>query len=201
MDKNTQHLLLSELYSAAGYLERLNFALGEVYKNTQLPQIKELKQGGIKSLQIFIEREIFQPSLQTSTTNNLEVTFDEIIHLSRSAIEIALKFQLNSKATAELATNYINLVYSLAHPIHKMIDHYSSMEVQYPRTAIVEMDNAGFMYDFQWTSDAFEFSYQVSDNFLYNWWISYNAFAINPESDWTGHDLLNVESVEVQLQL
>lgn len=138
MDKNTQHLILSELYSATGYLERLNFAMEEVYKSTALPQIKELKEGSKKSLLIFIERELFQKQFHSTNSSVKDLSVEEVILLSRNILETLIKFQLESNASLEVSVNFINLIYSLCHPIHKMASHYGNLDIQYPRSSLLE---------------------------------------------------------------
>ncbi len=142
MDNNTKNILLSELYSATGYSERLLHALLNMTDLGRSIDAKAIAKRLYLDLNQFFVNEIY---LGPSSDSLLEPPKDlteikKALLSSKAAMESQI--QLGFEDTYSLAPKviqFINILYTHCHEFHELLNRGSDLEIQLPRINLVEI--------------------------------------------------------------
>lgn len=141
MDHNTKHLLLSELYCASSYLERLLFAIGQFSQMSLSPDYRRDEQSAKYQIQSFIESRILLEKFKDSIGRpDKELKLEELNGKSTQMLEALLAFNLNSSATAKTYVDYINMIYDISYEFHLRALSLGDLQIQLPRMNLIEME-------------------------------------------------------------
>lgn len=141
MDHNTKNLLLSELYCASSYLERLLFAIGQFSHLAYSPEYRRLEQESKFKLQHFFEtkilKEVFrQQMVQPDSDKKLE----DLNTKATQMLESILNFNFASPIISKAYVEYINMLYELCYSFHLQALSIGEIQVQLPRMNLIEME-------------------------------------------------------------
>jgi hypothetical protein len=141
MNKNTKNILLSELFSATGYCERLFHSLIDITDLGRGTEVKIIGEKFYQDLHQFFSINIFKLNNQNSAHNlsrlsEIKTFFDGC----KSSIEAQIRMHLHT--TEELSAtvvDFINLVYVYSHEFHQVIVLGSDLEIQLPRVNLIAL--------------------------------------------------------------
>jgi len=142
MENNLKNILLSEVYSASTYIERLFHAMIEVSSLGVLPEGQSLA-----AKLHFDLTELFEQSLLLSKFTNTKNKFKNVKEVrefasqSQNLLSSLLKMDLDDDSLMEFTVEYINLTYRHAYEMHMLVTDYTDLDVQLPRVNLVQMNN------------------------------------------------------------
>ena len=144
-------LVLTEFYTASGYLERLLFAFSDLEKLHYLPRGKNQIQKLLHDMNLFFANKFQQLEStliaddNTLNVNDLEshnlTLFRNTIKNSNSFIETMIKLDVKNSAFDQIPMDYINLIYRNCYELHNLIIETSSLDIQYPRSGYISEEN------------------------------------------------------------
>lgn len=134
--ETTNTLLLTEFFTATGYLDRLLFAFTEMERLHYGPRGKNQIQKLLNDTNMFFIKEFKGFELETTTTEWAQ--FKTQLKMYHSAIESFIKIPFKSAQKESMVVNYINLIYRNSFEIHNFIIESTNLEVQFPRVGLIQ---------------------------------------------------------------
>jgi tetratricopeptide (TPR) repeat protein len=131
-------LLLSEFFTATGYLDRLLFALTELESHHLSPTGKILIQKTCYRFYDFYKTHLQELALDHKSYEFSLSTFKNQIKAFHQTTEHIIKLPLSSTQKNIFAINYINLVYQCAHEFHNLTLAQTHFDIQYPRNGMIQ---------------------------------------------------------------
>jgi Tfp pilus assembly protein PilF len=132
----TNTLLLTEFFTATGYVERLLFAFTELERLHYGPRGKNQIQKLLNDANVFFTKEFSEYEL---TSTNVEWSqFKTQLRAYHAAVESFIKLPFKSDRKEVMVVNYINLLYRNCFEIHNFIMETTSLEVQFPRIGLIQ---------------------------------------------------------------
>ena len=140
IDSNTRNLLMSELHSAAAYIERLFHAVVDMSNLYGRTSAKELCEGLSLDLLDYTKSAILGQEISTAPVSMTgpKATRERVKNLNQLYITL-LKLDFCGEALVRNCVSYINLLYKYGHKIHKLCQKETDLEIQYPRVNLIEM--------------------------------------------------------------
>ncbi len=142
MENNLKNILLSEVYSASTYIERLFHAMIEMSSLGVLPEGQSLAAKLHFDLSELFEQNLLLAKF-TNTTSKYH-TVKEVRDLCTQAqnlLQALLKLGLDEASVVEFSVKYINVTYTHAYELHKLVTDYTDLDVQLPRVNLVQVNN------------------------------------------------------------
>jgi Tfp pilus assembly protein PilF len=141
MNKNTKTILLAELYSAAGYSERLFHALLEVTDLGRGTEAKVIGERLFVDLTEFFTRKVYginQQQYNKRPSGLLEIK--ELLVACKSEMEAQIKMNFHPLETiVPNVVEFINILYVYGHEFHEILSLGSDLEIQLPRVNLIEI--------------------------------------------------------------
>ena len=134
-------LLLSEFFTATGYLDRLLFALTELENHQLSPTGKILIQKTCYRFFDFYKNNLPLFSFDLSSYEFKLSTFKKQIKAFHSTVEHIIKLPLSSENKNHFIVSYINMVYESAHELHNFCLAQTHFDIQYPRMGMIQEKN------------------------------------------------------------
>jgi len=140
IDSNTKNMLISELHSAAAYIERLFHAVVNMSNLYGRTSVKELCEGLSLDLLDYTKSDILAQDIELGPVNMTgpKATRERIKNLTQLYITL-LKLDFGGQALVKSCVYYINLLYKYGHKFHKLCHSETELEIQYPRVNLIEM--------------------------------------------------------------
>ncbi len=132
-------LILTEFFTATGYLERLLFAFCELEKMQYQARGKNQIQKLLFDFNQFFENQFQQVESQESAAG-IE-NYRTQIKSSQAFIEAMIKLEVKSSSFDKIAMNFINLIYRNCYELHNLINETTSLDIQYPRSGFISEEN------------------------------------------------------------
>lgn len=141
MNKNLTHILIGEVHSAAGYLERIFHVAMDVMPYGNTPELKTALATTYFELTTVLEDQFFALSLKSNTAypHSGRELRQKILQCSQ-LVENALKLDINPGKVLSLCTQYINVLYNSAYQLHLLAFKLTSLDIQYPRLNLIEAE-------------------------------------------------------------
>lgn len=141
MTKNTKSVLLAELYSATGYIERLFHSLLEL---TDLGRGSEARRIGLAlffdlhthSIQSLIRTSKENPGFKPNGLTEVKTYIQAFKQLVESQIQLGFD---SNQEIVEKVVPFINTIYAHAHQLHEIVSLGSDLDVQLPRVNLIEI--------------------------------------------------------------
>ena len=130
-------LLLSELFTATGYLDRLLFALTELEQHHLSPSGKNAIQKTCFRFYEFYKNQFPTFEFDLNSYQFSLMGFKKQIKGFHQCLEHMIKLPLSSSKKNSMAIEYINQVYQCAHDLHNLCLAQTHFDIQYPRTGLV----------------------------------------------------------------
>lgn len=142
MNKNLTNILIGELHSGSGYFERILHALMDVMPYGNTPQVKEALAVVYFELSTVLESHLFAEGFKANSTypSSGRELRHKILQCSQ-LLENALKLEMGGDEMQTLCTEYLNTLYSKAYDLHRLTFKLTSIEVQYPRMNLLDMED------------------------------------------------------------
>ena len=141
MNKNTKNILLSELFSASGYCERLFHALLDITDLGRGTEVKNIGERFYLDLHEFFATNIFK--LANKNNAHKLTGLSEIktfVDACKSSIEAQIRMNLQTKEElSATVVEFINIVYVYSHQFHDVLVLGSDLEIQLPRVNLIEL--------------------------------------------------------------
>lgn len=131
-------LLLSEFFTATGYLDRLIFALTELESHHLSPTGKILIQKACFGFYDFYKNNLSDFSFDLNSYEFQLSTFKKQIKAFHQTAEHIIKLPLTSANKNKFAILYINEVYKSAHYFHNFCLAQTHFDIQYPRNGMIQ---------------------------------------------------------------
>lgn len=136
-------LLLSEVYSAKTYLDRLLFVFFDQSKLYQEPKFERALQCFHFDLMTIIEAEFLGADLTNDEQDDqAEFNIMEIrskIKNSFQFLEAVILLQVKEEALLEKTSSMLNLIYRYCHEFHSMALEWTKLDIAYPRLNLISM--------------------------------------------------------------
>lgn len=145
MTKTLTNILIGEVHSAAGYLERIFHVAMDVMPYGNTPELKTALASTYFELSTILENQFFSQSLKASTV--YPYTGRELRHKilqCSQLVENALKLDIEKEKLIPLCTEYINGIYQAAHTLHVLAYKLTGMDIQYPRLNLIEAEDVSY---------------------------------------------------------
>jgi Tfp pilus assembly protein PilF len=141
MDHNTKNLLLSELYCASSYLERLLFAISQFSHLAHASEYRRHEQEAKFRLQHFIESRVLKEQFgQQMSHPDGEKQLEDLNLKSTQLLESILNFNFSSQTTSRVLVEYINMIYEICYTFHLQALQIGDLQIQLPRMNLIEME-------------------------------------------------------------
>jgi Tfp pilus assembly protein PilF len=137
--ETTNTLLLTEFYTATGYLDRLLFAFTELERLHYGPRGKNQIQKLLNDANLFFIKEFKNFELESTMVE--WSNFKTQIRSYNNAIEAFIRLPFKSMQKESMVVNYINLLYRNCFEIHNFVIESTNLEVQFPRLALIQEEN------------------------------------------------------------
>jgi tetratricopeptide (TPR) repeat protein len=141
MNKNTKTILLSELYAATGYSERLFHALLDVTDLGRGTAVKLIGERLFVDLNEFFTNKVYglhQTQSLALPSGLLET--QQLVDACKCAMEAQVKMSFHPvEILVPNVVEFINLLYSYAHEFHEILSLGSDLEIQLPRVNLIEI--------------------------------------------------------------
>lgn len=131
-------LLLSEFFTATGYLDRLLFALTELESLHLSPTGKNLIQKTCYNFYDFYQTNLPDLAFDINSYEFKLSNFKKIIKAFHQTAEHLIKLPLTSDKKNKFAIEYINQVYKSAHEFHNFCLAQTHFDIQYPRNGMIQ---------------------------------------------------------------
>lgn len=165
MENNIKHLLISELYSATAYVDRLFTSLGSI-SDINIDYNSDLSK--ISHTLDFDITELFETTLLLSnfikTDSDQARNHKEIkarIKAAHNIIKSLMEFSLEEESITKLTVSFINILYKHCYDLHCFVANITELEINYPRINLIEPcdpDSADMIQRFHLPEDKiFEF--------------------------------------------
>jgi Tfp pilus assembly protein PilF len=130
-------LILSEFFTATGYLDRLLFALTELESHHLSPTGKIVIQKTCYNFYDFYKNNLDAFNFDLNSYEFEMSNFKKQIKAFHQTTEHIIKLPLTSINKNKFAIAYINVVYKSAHELHNLCLSQTHFDIQYPRTGLV----------------------------------------------------------------
>jgi Tfp pilus assembly protein PilF len=134
--ETTNTLLLTEFFTATGYLDRLIFAFTELERLHYGPRGKNQIQKLLNDTSVFFIKEFKEFELESTGAEWSH--FKTQIKAYHSAIESFIKLPFKGTKKEALVVNYINLLYRNCFEIHNFVMESTHLDVQFPRIGLIQ---------------------------------------------------------------
>jgi tetratricopeptide (TPR) repeat protein len=131
-------LLLSEFFTATGYLDRLLFALTELENHHLSPTGKNLIQKTCFEFYSFYASNLPEFNFDLNSYEFKLSTFKKQLKSFHQTAEHIIKLPLTSTNKNKFAIEYINQVYKSAHEFHNFTLAQTHFDIQYPRNGMIQ---------------------------------------------------------------
>lgn len=137
--ETTNTLLLTEFFTATGYLDRLLFAFTELERLHYGPRGKNQIQKLLNDSNMFFLKEFKEFEFESTKVEWSH--FKTQIRTYHSAIESFIKLPFKSTRKETAVINYINLIYRNCFEIHNFVIESTNLEVQFPRIGLIQEES------------------------------------------------------------
>lgn len=153
--ESLKNVLLSELFSANSYLERLFHALFELKNLDHDNEISLLLNKLYFDITDIVEMEVLKDEFTDRTHRELNAReLRTLIKANSFFFESLAKINKDEKASASTIVRYINTLYSYAHEFHLICKEKAQIDVQLPRPALAKISEID---PFHGSEEDFEF--------------------------------------------
>jgi Tfp pilus assembly protein PilF len=137
--EKVKSLILAELFTSIGYIDRLIFAFTEIEQKHLTPsgkiQIQKLNQ---ELDQFLVENfKDFDVTIEALDWEEIKIQLKTISNL----IEQLLKVNFSSKKIENTALTYINIIYRNCYELHNSLNETSQLDIQYPKSGFLKEEN------------------------------------------------------------
>lgn len=144
MDRKTPGLLLSELYSAQAYVERLFHALIEMSSLQGLEECQTLAAQAEFKLSELLETQVLRTELTQQNPQQAELrSLRKVLQTGSQLMRSMVQLQGPGHAALKSCVNWINTTYDTAYELHLIVSEYTQLEIQWPRLNLIEMNPHG----------------------------------------------------------
>lgn len=144
MDRKTPGLLLSELYSAQAYVERLFHALIDMSSLQGLGECQILAAQAEFKLSELLETQVFKTELAQQEPHQADLrSLRKMLQTGSQLMRSMIELQGPHPASLKASVNWINLTYETAYELHLIISEHTQLEIQWPRLNLIEMNPHG----------------------------------------------------------
>ncbi|MBY0415765.1 MAG: hypothetical protein K2Q18_16445 [Bdellovibrionales bacterium] len=137
--ETTNTLLLTEFFTATGYLDRLLFAFTELERLHYGPRGKNQIQKLLNDSSSYFIKEFKEFELETTGVEWTQ--FKTQIRSFNSSIESFIKMPFKSHRKEMLVVGYINLIYRNCYEIHNFVMESTNLDVQFPRIGLIQEES------------------------------------------------------------
>ena len=134
--ETTNTLLLTEFFTATGYLDRLLFAFTELERLHYGPRGKNQIQKLLNDTNLFFINEFSQFELEATPVEWSQ--FKTQLKSYHMVIESFIKSPFKSSTKEAMVVNYINLIYRNCFEIHNFIIETTNLDIQFPRLGLIQ---------------------------------------------------------------
>lgn len=142
MDSNLKNLTLSELHTCTQYLDRLFHALGEISDLGPDAEVRKLTSNYHNEIHSILQAEILtkelvQQKLPSSSLKDSKELTQSILRI----LEGLFFMEVHLPELVKKSVKIMNKMYIYAHQFHVICEEKTDLDIQYPRTYILDMTN------------------------------------------------------------
>lgn len=144
MDRKTPGLLLSELYSAQAYADRLFHAIIDMSSLQGLGECQILAAQAEFKLSELLETQVFKTELAQQEPYQADLrSLRKMLQTGSQLMRSMIELQGPNPATLKACVNWINTTFDTAYELHLIISEHTQLEIQWPRLNLIEMNPHG----------------------------------------------------------